>query len=1312
MKGKKFLWSFLTVIMLLSMTVGAVLAEDGLLFRRNISKTPDNETEKAAIYMMDFYVPAQASTGEVLTEGIKYYLTDDATQLQGNEISDEIAPQETRFYAKPLVSVWIDDLTEDTKGGITFGKFDAFVGISLDDGTSWRTENLSRSSDLSSFTIINDQVPYAYPGDVHNVVHQVAEDKILAVWVSKYCQSGFPLYSITPDDLAPTDEDSELYLADLEDNWGKNAMYLYDLFGVAGDQGSVDYADQGYPEIGEIPYSCVWTARGKIIPGDDPMTDTVTDADGITTGLEATHVVWTAPERLTSGVRDANLPAVDCAKGAGCALTWQEDPEGLRPGKGLGPGEGWSGAVANAKTDIWYSYIPFSDFDYVVNDLDGDENPDPGEEMLIEDYEAALTLAGTDMDRPKPYVPMAMPVRITDNDMCKGANESDPYCWIDFDTIDTWNVDNYKTNLDALVQSTASDYCSTTYTWTNPQDVQITICITEDGRYMYGRVASTRVRMALKPYFPDGEATDLDLDSWPDDGSAWLSFAAEESKALGVTAVDTDDEDLEPDTEPVDIGKDMFYYSFDYAKPYNLSINDPLMDAEPLPFIVQQGGMLNQPAMCSPYFITTDTINPLITCPEDAEEDGEFYEPLLDEETGYEYYLTEIARRFALALNNIANITNTEINQSGLTGMLIYKQGIINQGGPADIMLRKLIKPVDFNAAVDNPFAFENMECVNPDGTSGWVYPTTTSTVENEDGSTSEVTSTNPNYLKGLCMAPAINISGTTIAVCTVGIDNNDCAAAFPVADDGSIPDDETVVPDGDATESQFPKVLEWRQCQLDESADARTDICVDLNDDNDLDDQTWENPYDIAKGHRGFLYGDMVMMMYAWSPNWKSNSVGNDHYNLYQRRSFDGGLTWTTTPEEWCEPDNEEIEYTEKCGSGVDVLEYYYLQTDDGLEPEPVVWTYAAGELEQARNISLLQGNKVTILDPRYSPAGGLKQYSKIYPDWMIANGVIGLGTEELPYVDDAAIDPSKYYMVYETGDNTTVAEGEAVPLNLYYSRATVYGDFYEWYDYINDEEDGFPTPDPEDPVVDPDADLTMTIDIEPRFPWLENDHDILSGEASVILNPGGTIAYNVWNQWEEEITHYVDEYGIEHEEELIFNSDIIYRRLYWLPDGDTVSLNLIPVATILTSSQIVYGIEEEEEQIISLYATARDLDAINDDTLEPIQEYIWTINGVPIPVEYQDAFKEAGLDCFSGKVCNAPSRVLSENWDGREWSDPSGSDSTMQHYTGWVEFALQVRDNDEPTKYSRIYKVNKYISQYNTDLPGFRIFLPLTTK
>ena len=73
--------------------------------------------------------------------------------------------------------------------------------------------------------------------------------------------------------------------------------------------------------------------------------------------------------------------------------------------------------------------------------------------------------------------------------------------------------------------------------------------------------------------------------------------------------------------------------------------------------------------------------------------------------------------------------------------MLIYKQGIINQGGPADIMLRRVVIPEDFDPAEDNPYAYENMDCAE------WVYT---------NGS-------NPNYLKGLCLSPAINLSGSTI---------------------------------------------------------------------------------------------------------------------------------------------------------------------------------------------------------------------------------------------------------------------------------------------------------------------------------------------------------------------------------------------------------------------------------------------------------------------------------------------------------------------------------------------------------------------
>ncbi len=109
-------------------------------------------------------------------------------------------------------------------------------------------------------------------------------------------------------------------------------------------------------------------------------------------------------------------------------------------------------------------------------------------------------------------------------------------------------------------------------------------------------------------------------------------------------------------------------------------------------------------------------------------------------------------------------------------------------------------------------------------------------------------------------------------------------------------------------------------------------------------------------------------MLMYAWSPNWKANSVGNDHYNLYVRRSFDGGQTWTTSR-------------TTPTSSGMSDHRgrwHHYLR---GLRRggrrrggDLHRFTYEAGDFEQARNVSQLIGNKITVLDPRYSPTGGTK--------------------------------------------------------------------------------------------------------------------------------------------------------------------------------------------------------------------------------------------------------------------------------------------------------------------------------------------------
>ena len=151
---------------------------------------------------------------------------------------------------------------------------------------------------------------------------------------------------------------------------------------------------------------------------------------------------------------------------------------------------------------------------------------------------------------------------------------------------------------------------------------------------------------------------------------------------------------------------------------------------------------------------------------------------------------------------------------------------------------------------------------------------------------------------------------------------------------------------------------------------------------------------------------------------------------------------------------------------------------------------------------------------------------------------------------------------MIYETGDNTTVAEGEATPLDLYYSRATVYGDVWEVMDYTTE---------------------TMTCCSTAGRGW-RTRLTILSGEAGMLANPGGTFMYTVWNQWQEEIT--VDEYGDEHE--LVFNFDILFRRLLYLPDDD--ESDYMPMGGILYVSDSVVAHNKGGELL--LMGTGWDID------------------------------------------------------------------------------------------------------------------------
>jgi hypothetical protein len=817
----------------------------------------------------------------------------------------------------------------------------------------------------------------------------------------------------------------------------------------------------------------VWVARGTL---EQALDDT-----GAPITVEGTEVVyditWRAAERLTSGRRDPHQISITSSPGAGFVIFWQEDPEGLRPGKGLGPGEGWSGAIANSKTDIWYTHLDLGHFGDVCTDEPTDST----------DYCTPGTLADFNVSeefgtKPKAAVPFAMPVRITDNNGCKGVQRFDtngdlldPYCYADFDG------------------SGAADACASTELWTNPGGISQEVCVTEDGRTLTGRTASTRVRAAMKSYDSDGDGA-------PD--SAWVLFGSEKMKALGTVGDNGCDPTTDPECTVFDIGKNMWYYTFEFDQPA----------------LVTQGLMLNSYAL--------------------SPEDGLPFDTYTDE-WGFELYDTEIARRFNLFVNSP---TAAMASESKTMGMLIYKQGILFQGGPADIFTRRIVLPTDFDPAVDNPFAYENVECVSYDDAGvatavDRLYP---------DG-------VNPNYVLGLCPVDGMNVSASTLVRCSDGSSGETCADAFPFSSTY-----EEWFQDESGTE--IPKVLEWSQA-------------VD-----NLNDASWENPYDVSKGHRGFIDGDFVMMMYASAANWKANTTGNEAYQLYIRRSFDGGQTWTTLPADYTHWSalNPDITVTT---DGTTTCEWYGGYTEEDYS---VCTTYGAGEFEQARNVSQLAGTRVTVLDPRYSPTGGMlkRDYTSLVCDDDLDGIWEDCGLTEATYPEDVR-DPSGFFATFETGDNTVVSvETGASPLDMYYSRASNFGD--EW-----DEQDICALADTEESWY-PNASVVCDEgDVELRWDWLENGDDWAT-EASVYGNPNGDRFYAVWNQ----------ELPVDVEHEIFADMDSEFRRIFY-----NLFTEAAPIASILSPDITVLSIADGD--VLHLIGSGRDFDRLGQGA--QIRNYDW---------------------------------------------------------------------------------------------------------
>ena len=1014
-----------------------VWADDGEIFRKNVSKTPEMETEHAALRMLPLYVPVQSSDGTML-EQIEYL-----------HAVESVVDEESRQYARPLIAHYTDGLVEaidaDGYGGFPgHGHRDAFVAVSLDDGATWQRANLSNSAALSSFSIKEGKKWVPYPGDVGRSAMGSDGNKVLVVWVSRYAGGGSPNYAMSGDERAAVADHLGItgQIADTgactdSDLIGTPCLYLEDHFGVAGSQGSSDLADEGYPLVGELPFAAVWAARGVLLP---PVEE----------GGSSTFV-WFKAERLSSAVRDANRPEVACVKGAGCVVTWQEDPEGIRPGEGEGPGEGWSGAIAHHQTDTWYSYIDWDDFDLVSEDGSYGsiyDNPTTMGSSLEE------WIAANNAGSPQVAIPMAIPLRLTDNALCTDTSTV-PFCHIDFNDNGT------------------DDFCASTVPVTieTPEGPtqNVNMCIAEDGRLMRGNTAATRARLGLHGYSSTetfDKTQDADNSTFFENiDSAWFTMAYEENKGLG----DEGEDEVTPDDliEKVDMGKNVWYHTFDMFHPE----------------LVSQGLMLNQPAV-----YRADFTNPEDFLRQDDSLVYNFYkivpDPVYETLAGIKtttLYQSEIARR-------PSPITQDwyDAGTSRTVALQLWKQGIIRRGGPADIMGRRFVMPIActvdengniqdddtcFDATKDNPYDYAYMACDN------WAF----------------TDASNPRYVKGFCADPAINLSGNTILTGDNCADAAACLAAFPF---NTYFDDLDMIlaPDG------LAKILTWQQSGPGFGEDIQGTVATNF------DDQSWENPYDVAKGHRGFMAGDMILAMYAWSPNWMANTVGHDNYNLYARRSFDGGKTWSTLPASYTH--TNEVTYN---GSGTTTCE---LMGPAGSETEAEVCTpYAAGAFEQARNLSQLIGTQVTILDPRYSPT------TRSITAASVSTASLPAGFSA-PLYDDDTRDPSRFFMVYETGDNTTVAFGEAEPLDLYYSRAVDWGDHYLVGSDVPTAEDGFNN----------------------EFDALEGSSRSESGEASITSSPGGQFFYALWNQVD------FDRKGNE------IGSDAWFRRVLFIElDGDS---------------------------------------------------------------------------------------------------------------------------------------------------------------
>ena len=1078
----------------------ATLSTD--MFRKDISRTDDLTSSKSKLNIMTVWFPALKANGEPASymdgeesiPGVPYY------DSEGNLLRTELE-------AKPVVVVYTDGVEET-------GNEDIFAAISRDDGNTFKRMNLSRAADRSSFELENGEDAY---GQAKKPVFQIRGNNIMVAWTSKFCSGGKPAYAIDPEDD---------YLLD-------DPYYTPDIWGVGGPQRSVDYADQGFPEVGEVPYSCVWVARGVIVTQGminsggfwvNPDGDTATE-DAYVVG----DIVWFKPERLTSGRRDANQVFMGASDGAGFAIAWQEDPDGLRPGNAAGPGPGWGGATTNHKTDIWYSYVTWADFRKI--DMEFESGGDP--EHLID-------VVG----RPKALVPMSLPVRLSDNDAVNTDNLLVELGGDGLPVVDTSG--NF------IPSNGMGSIADISYTQEN-----LTRCVKfEEGETIVEVDSTDAATYHVLPALPEDHSLEqnctschvpFDLQSAHDAptqgspiplvvvnsltpeylggftntdcASCHYSNVVPRDRVIAVTPGLNDDAKISECESNGGIWKEELeaYYPYD-GYPYVASIVDS--DASGT-----HAYGYEIPGLCDDFYTYTNY--------SDAEksvcitEDGR----LLDGNTG--------AARANLFLqtytNNNGTPTDTSDDFKSAFAIMAYEESKGAGVGPPE---RDTEDPAGHfgdaplpeagKIAIYHSFDFQNPDLVSAgtiinlpemDADGNIMYLRDVSLdaegelvygalrldylgqpqlayenarrprfiIQGKAGAGDSKTVLLILYKEGpegmgrpsdimlrrvVASAPGNPYATTNIAcneweetlngltVCVDGAQN--MSSVTPTV---------TVESTGEPT-SEDPygaiKVVEWEQT-------------VD-----NLSDPSWLNPLDDARAHRGGIRGDFIVMGYSYTPNWAASRNGNDKYDFLVRRSFDGGLTWTTDP----------------AGSGVEHCKTWTYPVDGENPGEKIeeCTFYPAGTFEEARNLSQLPNSKESVIEPRIVPAPGTIK-------------VDGVWTGR----DEDMQNPAVFYVSYGTATNPGSIHGDsdeeeegAAPLDLYYSFSTDRGESFVEVTWL----------------VNPDSDGTNAGTEVTAWDWLAKG-DGEQGEAQLRMTPDGSRFYATWLQDEED------------------SSDIMFRRI-----------------------------------------------------------------------------------------------------------------------------------------------------------------------